>query len=111
MTVARWFAIALLASLLVWVLVHHDMGRSKGTAVPLPNLISSLVGATVAAVITRRAWRAAAAPFVAGVVGSFAALDPLCGPYGAFTGLLVGFIVALLAIARLTKPSTHTGMP
>lgn len=92
----RWLAIVVVAALLVILVLNSDQGRAKGTAVPLTNLLSILVCAFVAAVLTRCCWRAFPAPFVAGIAGSFGSLDPFCGPYGAATGLLIGSLVALL---------------
>ena len=95
-TIVRWLLLVIVAVLLVILVLNSDEGRAKGTAVPLPNLLSILVCASVAAILTRCCWRTFSAPFVAGIAGSLGSLDQFCGPYGAVTGLLVGSLVALL---------------
>lgn len=108
MNLLRWLVIVIVASLLAMVLLNSDHGRAKGTAVPLPNLLSILVCAFLAAVLTKRHWRAFAAPFVAGVAGSIGSLDQFCGPYGVVTGLLVGSLVVLFPDRSLGRPTNRS---
>lgn len=104
----RWLASVVVSVLLVFVLVHSDEGRVKGTPVPFANLASILVFAFVAAVLTRRFWNAVSAPFAAGIAGSFGSLDVFCGPYGGAVGLLVGILVALLPMRFIPRPTSRS---
>ncbi len=99
----RWLAIVAVSILIVLLLIHHDKGRVKGTPVPLPNVISCFVVASVAAMICLFTWRRFMVPFVAGLAGGIGNADALSFPFAGVLGFLIGCFVLLV--------SSELGMP
>lgn len=96
----RWVAIAIAVTAIVWLVGQHEYGRSKGTAVPFPNVLFSISCACIAGFICKRFWIGLAVPFVAGIAGAFGTADTLSGPYGGVLGFLVGYMILLLPFGQ-----------
>ena len=104
----RWLGFIGVSGAVAWLCWQHEHGGAKGLAVPVPNVVSCVVVAALAAVLCKRFWLALAAPLVSGLAGVLAIAEPRYGPYGGLLGILVGIWILLLPVARRPTPSPGT---
>jgi len=105
-SIIRWSTIVVVLAALLGVCSGHEHGRIKGGYVPLPNVVSCVIVAGVAALLCKHYWNSVTAPFVGGVAGAFGIAERFSGPFGGVIGFLMGLLIVLLPTGK-RPPSPH----
>jgi len=116
-SILRWIGVAIAVGLLAGVCSGHEHSGHKGSAVPLYNVVSSIVFSAIATLLVRILFNTTAgrisAPFVGGIAGVFGnsskdLIGKLSGPYGGVIGLLVGLIIILIPAPHVRRIEPDT---
>jgi len=90
-------------SLLVYLCLQTEHAQIKGTPMDTWRLIPLILAAAAAAGIGKRFLNSVSGLFLGGIGGAIGTFDHSSGPYGGTVGLLVGAIVVLIPVIKITN--------